>query len=182
MSFFFWSVVVLLILLCPIFIEADFRFSLEKRIISFTFRLFAVKVLYGKVFFDKSGLYFSLYGRRGKAVIPKQGKRGSSISFDIRALHFSSVTVDVYAGGDLFAATYVLSALIAVMDAAMRYLESERLLDHASVRVMPCYINEQSSVNLSIRFFTSPIKFLSSFIHTTKGANYAKRSDRKDHG
>lgn len=182
MSFFFWTVLVFLILLCPIFCAADCRFSLEKRILSVTLRLFGLKILYGKVFFDKNGLFFSIYGRKGKPILPKERKSGSGISFDLRALHFSSITVDIYAGGDLSAATYSLSAIIVALDAAMRYLESERLLDHASLRVLPCYINAQSAVNLSIRLFTSPIKFLSSFIHTKKGANYAKRSDRKDHG
>ena len=182
MSFFFWSVLFLLALLCPIFVRADCSFSLEKRILCFTLRLFGVKILYGKVFFDKEGICLSLYGRKGRAIVPPKGKGGGGIPFDLTALHFSSISLDVYAGGDLLGATYLLSSLIGVMDAAMRYLESEKLLDRAEIRVIPCYINRQTSANLSIRVFTSIIKFSASFIHTKIGVNHAKRSDRKDHG
>ena len=180
MSFLFWSILGFLILLFPFYAEITGHFSLPRKILILSVRLFGIKTVTLKIFFSEDGVYFSAFGKRGRPLIFKDKK--TSVPFDIRALHFTSIKVRIYAGGETDATTYLLASLAEIFDVGMRYLREERVLDAGEVLILPCYVNKQSSVNLSMRFFTSIAMFFACFFHTKKGEKYAKRSYRRYHG
>jgi len=98
----------------------------------------------------------------------------------IPIIRITSLDLDVYSGDEITATSYLASVLLSILETLISYLRKEKALDHARLRVIPCYINEQTTVKISIRLFTSIALFISGLIHTKNG--YAKRSIRKDIG
>ena len=155
---------------------------MDKKLIFIKIRLFFVKIIALKVYFAPDGLYYSINGKKGKPIRPKEKTEGKKFPFDIHALHVTNMEVRVYTGGSLVGVTYLCAALLQMLYAAERYLSAENVLDRADLRVLPCFVNEQATVYFSIKLFTSIAKFLLSLIHTKKGVEYAKRSNREYHG
>ena len=128
-------------------------------------------MLWLTIYFSPEGVEYSLNGRPSEPIRARE-KSGGGIPFDIHIIRITSLDVNVYGGNEISATSYVEYGVLSLLDAAIRSLLSEGILDRASIRVLPCYVNEQTTANLSIRLFTTPTLFLGGIIHTKKG--YAK--------
>ena len=179
MSFLFWAVAAILFLLFPIFIQAKGAFSLDKKTLFVKLSLFGIKMLSVTLYFSPQGIEWSLNGKKGKILFLKE-RSGTPMPIGLEVVRITYLRIDVYSGNDVAGTTCGMGVLFAILDPALGYLRSRKLLDRAAVRILPCYVNEQTTVKFSIRLFTGIALFLGGIIHTKRG--YAKRSHRKDHG
>lgn len=113
--------------------------------------------------------------RKGK----EKKRRKANLFF---ALYFREIILTAYIGGDPQSVSLFLGGALISLDAALEYLDKIGRLDERKVRILPCYVGNQSTVNFSISVFSSIALLLSTLAHTTEGGKYAKRSDRKHYG
>lgn len=170
-------------LLLPIFIGVDGAFSVDRKLLFFIVRIFGLKILTIKFYFDENdGILISLNGRKGKPISKKKtkGKSGKwkrDYTSLLSALTFTKIDFVVYAGGDAESISLFMGALNVVMQNVLSTLE--KVPEECKILILPCYVNDQVTVKFSIRFFSSVVVMLFALAHTTKGENYAKRSDRE---
>ena len=91
---------------------------------------------------------------------------GSSVPFDLSALHFTHLSIRAYVGGAVDTIGYVLASVLEAGEEIVRYLRSERLLDRAKIEIVPCYHGEQATVNVSIGVFSCIAKAAILLAHT----------------
>ncbi|MBO4479869.1 MAG: hypothetical protein J5774_05840 [Clostridia bacterium] len=181
MGFFFYAVVVFAAFLLPFFVSADGAFSLDRKVFFVTIKLYGLKILSLKVFFDeKEGVVVSVNGKKGKPVgKERSGKKGTKRNYlpMLNALIFTKIDLTLYVGGDPQKVSLGLAAARLVAEGMIGFLP--RHPDEARVEVLPCYVNDQATAKFSIRFFTSAALILYGLAHTIKGEKDAKRSDRE---
>ncbi len=166
----------------PIFVGVDGAFSVDRKLLFFVVKLFGVKILAIKLFFDeKEGILLSLNGKKGKPISTKQSEQTDKPKRDytslLSALTFTKTDVCVYVGG----AAQTISLIMGFFNVLTESLVSalKKPPEDCRIVLLPCYVNDQATVKFSIRFFTSVAVMLFALAHTTKGEKYAKRSDRK---
>ncbi|GEM_PF-4819575 len=162
----------------------DGNFCLTKKTLFFAVKFFGIRVFSLILYFSKEGVYYSVFGKKGKKIVRKKSdeKKSVSVPFSLYALHFLTVDVKVYTSGSVEESTYACGFVLSLLDSAFQYLEKAKLMDRGSITVLPCYTADQTMVHFSIKIYTSIVRFLSSFTHTEKEVNYAKRRNRKDYG
>ena len=185
MDFFFYSVLLLLLFLCPISVRSEGSFWLEKRLSVLSVRLFFIKILNIKLLFSEDGLYLSLNGKKGRSIpessSEKKEKKISLTAF-LDAIHVKNAMLTVYAGGDAASLSILLASMKESFGSVMGYLTERKRLDKCRITILPCYLNDQTTVNFSISLFSCAALILFVLAHTKKGEKHAKRSDRKYHG
>ena len=181
----FWTVLLILFLLVPFVFRADGSFCLNKKTTFIAIRLFGLRVFSLLLYFAPDGIYYSIFGKRGKRMdreVEERKKKKGSIPFSIDAIKFTDLSVKINIGGDVDDVSMTCGTVMALMDSVFAYLKERDLLDQGRVVVLPSYTADQMTVNFSINGFTSPIKILSSLVHTKDGEKYAKRRYRQHNG
>ena len=186
MKILFWTVVSLLITLAPFVFRVDGNFCLRKKTAFVCVRFFRSRVFSLLLFFAPDGVYYSIYGKKGKPIGEKKKskskKKKISVPFSVESLKFTDISVKCYIGGETDSVNCTCGALLAFIGSAMDTLEKRGLLDRGNLLVLPSYVSNQTTVNFSICVFTSIAKILSSFVHTKSGEKYAKRRDWEHNG
>ena len=182
---FFYFVLVFTALLLPFYIGVDGAFSPDRRLFFVVIRLYGVKIVSLKVFFDKDGeILLSVNGKKGKAISKRSNDKKAKPSRNylplLNALIFTKIELTVYAGGEPERVSVFLAALSLVFEQAMRAFP--RRPDNCRIVALPCYVSDQATAKFSIRFFTAAAPLLFAFAHTTKGEKNAKRSYREFDG
>lgn len=180
MSFLLCFILGLLVVLSPIFLKAESFFSLDKKTAFCDLFLFGLRVTRIRLLFAKEGVFYSINKKNGVPI--KLTDKPSNMPVSIFTIRLLSFYADVNIGGDISISTYASYALIQIIDIIFSFFRKENLLDRGKVRVIPCYLNDQTTVKISIRFFTSVALFISGMIHTKQEVKNGKRSYREDHG
>jgi len=182
---FFYCIVAFAALLLPFFISVDGAFSPDRRLFFVVIKLYGIKIVSLKIFFDeKHGIALSVNGKRGK-VISERSERGDGKPSRnylplLRALILTRVDLTLYAGGKADRISLYIAALNLLLEQALKALP--RRPDRCRIEALPCYVNDSMTVKFSIRFFTAIAPLLFAFAHTKRGERNAKRSDRKFDG
>ncbi|MCR4725678.1 MAG: hypothetical protein K5753_00435 [Clostridia bacterium] len=185
MTALFTIVLTLLILLAPFVFRVDGDFCLQKKTAFVAVRFFRVRVFSLLLYFSDDGVYYSIYGKKGKkfgSERRKKKKKTIKLPFSLDSIRFADISVKIYLGGDAETLAYSCGAAATLTGEILDFLEKRKLLDKGKILVLPCFSSNQTTVNFSICFFTSIVKLLSSIVHTNDGENYAKRRYRKYHG
>lgn len=182
---FFYCVVAFAVLLLPFFIGVEGAFSPDRRLFFVVIRLYGVRIVSLKIFFDeKQGISVSVNGRTGKTIAKRSNKKEGAPSKSyfplLYALIFTEIDLTLYVGGEAGRVSLYIAALDLVFEQALSVLP--RRPDKCRIEVLPCYVNDRVTVNFSIRFFTAIAPLLFAFAHTKRGVRNAKRSDRKSDG
>ena len=121
------------------------------------------------LYFSKEGIYYSFNGKNAKKAILKEGKK-KKMPFDpISALKFRRIELLVRAGGDANGVSLILGFLGVSVRSLIEYLSNDKRLDEYKIRIIPCYTNEATTANISIKVFTSPALLIGAMAHTKKG-------------
>ena len=168
MDFFFYITIPLLFLLLPIPVVGQGSFRSDKRTISLTLRVYGIKILSVLLYFSEKGIFLSLNGKQGKPIKPTD--KPISFHFDpLAAIRIRSLALTIAAGGEPVVLSSVLGIASGSISTFLSYLEARRILDRGSIRLLPRYTGEHSSVNFSIKIFTSLAMALGALIHTPRG-------------
>ena len=173
-------------LIFPFFVSVDGAFCSDRQLFFAVIKLYGIKVLSIKIFFDKKeGIMLSLNGGKGKTISKKSNKKkkggkNRNLLPLLGALYFTKIDLTLYAGGAPERVSLFLGALQVAVERFLAALP--RIPDICRIEILPCYVNDQATAKFSIRFFTSLALFLYGFAHTTKEEKDAKRSDRKFDG
>ena len=160
-------------------------FSYDKKIAFVRIKLYGIKVVTLKFFFDeKNGVYLSVNGREGHPFPKKKKEKKKKMDYKsiINALYFTNADVGIYAGGSPESTSLILAAIRLIIGEILAAAKASGRLDFYRLRVFPCYVGEPISVKFSISLFTAPVLILQALAHTTNGVKYAKRSNRKFNG
>ena len=162
--------------------DADGSFSADRRCMFLRIRIYGIKVLSLKLYFDPDrGVFLSVNGKEGKLIGANGG--GSGGNFDYMPLVYSlyptKVEIGIYAGGDPLVISMFLGTVRVAIENLLNVIDRYRAIDERRIRVYPCFVNDQTSVNFSIRFFTSLTLIMQALVHTKIGVKNAKRSNRK---
>ena len=182
---FFFALVALTALLIPIFVSADGAFSLDRKLFFVSIKVYGIRMLSIKVFFDeKAGILVSVNGKNGKPLSMKekkkqQGKKKNYLPL-ITALYFTKADITVYAGGEPRRVSLMLAFLQMITETFLSLLP--RSPDVSRVTMLPCYTGDQTTVKFSIKLFTSVLVILFALAHTRKEEKDAKRSNREFDG
>ena len=145
-------------------------------------KVFGISLLRIRIFLSEEGLFLSLNGKKGKEIKRKKKKKSIFGFSPFSAIKIRSFDLSVRAGGSPDKISPILAILKSIAGTFLSYLSSEKIVDEWRVRVLPSYDEKRATVNFTISIFTSLAFLLSSFTHTTKGDQYAKRNDRKYNG
>lgn len=177
--------IALLLILLPISVRAEGVFLVEKKLLVLSVFFFGLKFIRIKALLTDDGIFLSLNGGKGKPIRKKKKqskkKKGMKLSF-LDAIYIQRLDISLCAGGEPTAASLGLGATMNLIDSAMMYVERKKRLDYCRIRVVPSYGEERGTVKFSITLFTSGAFLIGALAHTTKGDNYAKRSNRKYYG
>ena len=174
-----------MLFLLPIFIRIEGGISLDKKTAFIMISLYGIRMITLRLFLDKEqGLLISLNGRKGRAMSTekKRGMPKKDYLPLLYSLFFTEVKVSLYVGGDVQGVSLILGAINVFSEQVIRLLTALRRIDNIKIRFLPCYVNDQGSVNFSIRLFTSIALILYGLAHTRKGDKNAKRINRKSDG
>ena len=185
MDFFFYAVLFLLFLLLPLSVQSEGSFWLEKRICLLSIKIFSIRILRIRLLFSEEGITISLNGKKGKTIgksdkNEKKNKRSSSAL--LKAIYLRNLTLSIYAGGDAANLSLFLAMLKKSILSGIKFLKSQKRADRCKITVLPCYVNDHTTVNFSISLFTCGALLMAALPHTNKGAKNAKRSDREFDG
>lgn len=181
----FWFVFSILLFLIPFVFRADGDFCLNKKTAFIAVRLFGLRVFSLLLYFAPDGVYYSIFGKRGKRIHPEgdeRKKKKASFSISVDAIKFTNISVKFHIGGNVDDVSVACGTVTAFADSVFAYLKEKDLLDKGRVIVLPSYTADQMTANFSISGFTAPIKVLSSLVHTKNGEKYAKRRYREHNG
>lgn len=173
----FYTTVSILCLIAPIFLRVAGSFSLDRKVACITMRLFFLKVLTIRLYFHEDGVMISLNGKQGKPITVKREDRKKRGIFHpyIQMIRIKEIDLNVYASGEPSALSLSLSSILSAITAFLEYLKGIRLLDRSKVTILPSYISDQTTVNFSISFFTSPAQILAALVHTKEGKGLWKK-------
>ena len=180
---FFYLLFILLFLLLPIFIKAEGTFRPDKRVLYISIKWLGIKLLSIRVFLSDD-IYISINKNKAKMLSKKKkhGKNSAILPFLFTAIHINDLNVSVYTSGDPSSLSIAISTCLQIINSFIGYLKNHNRLDKSKVLILPCYLNEQATVNFSICVYSCIALVIFSFAYTIWGEKYAKRSDRKHHG
>ena len=184
MDIFFYLILSLLFTVTPLFVKAEGSFSADRKLLYLTLRFFTIKVITIRIFFDEDGPVISVNGKKGTVIHSKHKKKKKKhtvLEMYPQLIHIKEMKISAYTGGEITALSLAVGSILMFAEEGMYYLKRNGLLDKGTVRLLPCYIGERTTVNFSITLFTSIAQIFGMLVHTKKGRNYGKRSNREYH-